>query len=144
MSLAMTKDEREAFLAGVHVGVISIEDPGRGPLTAPIWYGYDPGGDVWIVTGAESRKGKLLKAATRFSLVAQQEDPPYKYVSVEGPVTAIEDASGPEPTRVLAHRYLGKEMGDQYADSTSHDGNICVRMKPERWLTVDYAKMALG
>jgi hypothetical protein len=26
MSLAMTKREREAFLAGVHVGVISIPD----------------------------------------------------------------------------------------------------------------------
>ena len=37
MSLKMTKDEREAFLADLHVGVISIEDPGRGPLTVPIW-----------------------------------------------------------------------------------------------------------
>ena len=144
MSLAMTKEEREAFLAGVHVGVISVEEPGRGPLTAPIWYGYEPGGDVWIITGEDSRKGKLLKAAKRFSLVAQQEEAPYKYVSVEGPITSIEDGSGPDATRPLAHRYLGKEMGDQYADGSPHDGNICVRMKPERWLTVDYAKMALG
>ena len=27
MSLKMTEDEREAFLADLHVGVISIEDP---------------------------------------------------------------------------------------------------------------------
>ena len=34
MSLAMSQEEREAFLAEMHVGVIAINDPGRGPLTA--------------------------------------------------------------------------------------------------------------
>ncbi len=45
MSLAMTRQEREAFLADLHVGIISIDEPGRGPLTAPIWYDYEPGGE---------------------------------------------------------------------------------------------------
>jgi nitroimidazol reductase NimA-like FMN-containing flavoprotein (pyridoxamine 5'-phosphate oxidase superfamily) len=36
MSLTMTKHERETFLADVHVGIISISDEGRGPLTVPI------------------------------------------------------------------------------------------------------------
>jgi hypothetical protein len=31
MSLAMTRQEREAFLAAVHVGIISIAEDGRGP-----------------------------------------------------------------------------------------------------------------
>ena len=43
MSLKMTKEEREAFLADLHVGVISIARDGRGPLTVPIWYDYEPG-----------------------------------------------------------------------------------------------------
>ena len=51
MSLAMTKQEREAFLADVHVGVISIEEAGRGPLTVPIWYDYQPGGELWLEAG---------------------------------------------------------------------------------------------
>ena len=50
MSLRMTKAEREEFLAALHVGIISIDEPGRGPLTVPIWYGYEPGGELWIVT----------------------------------------------------------------------------------------------
>jgi nitroimidazol reductase NimA-like FMN-containing flavoprotein (pyridoxamine 5'-phosphate oxidase superfamily) len=37
MSLAMTRQERETFLADVHVGVISMADEGRGPLAVPIW-----------------------------------------------------------------------------------------------------------
>jgi hypothetical protein len=67
MSLAMSEHERQEFLAGVHVGVISIERADGPPLTVPIWYGYEPGGLVWIITGAESIKGRLLNAARRFS-----------------------------------------------------------------------------
>ena len=40
--LTMTRSEREAFLAAVHVGVISIERAGQAPLAVPIWYDYDP------------------------------------------------------------------------------------------------------
>jgi len=80
----MTKEEREAFLADVHVAVISVAEHGHGPLVVPIWYSYEPGGEVRIITGRTSRKGKLLERAGRFSLCVQTETLPYKYVSVEG------------------------------------------------------------
>jgi hypothetical protein len=129
MSLAMTREEREAFLADVHVGVVSIADPERGPLTVPIWYAYEPGGE---------------EKAQRMSLCAQSEAPPYKYASVEGPIVSIEPSDVERDVRPLAHRYLGEEFGDRYVEATSdtRDGgeNVLVRMRPERWLTVDYAK----
>ena len=84
----MTTAEREAFLAGVHVGILSVDDPGRGPLTVPVWYAYEPGGTVDVITGGQSVKARRLRAAGRFSLCAQIETPPYRYVSVEGPITA--------------------------------------------------------
>jgi len=144
MSLQMTKAEREAFLAGVHVGVISIAEPGRGPLTAPIWYGYEPGGELWIVTERNSRKGRLLAQVARFSLCAQSEQPPYQYVSVEGPITAILPSDVERDGRFLARRYLGREIGDHYIEATdsaeSRSANIRVTLRPERWLTTDYAK----
>ncbi len=148
MSLNMSKAEREAFLAGLHVGVISIAEPGRGPLSAPIWYGYQPGGELWIVTERDSRKGRLLERAGRFSLCAQSEQPPYKYVSVEGPVTAIVPSDLERDVRPLARRYLGREQGDRYLESTggaeARGGSVRVSLRPERWLSVDYAKMASG
>jgi len=143
MSLKMTKTEREAFLADVHVGVISIAEKDRGPLTAPIWYDYEPGGELWVLTGRDSRKGRLLAEAGRFSLVAQTEAPPYKYVSVEGPISAIEDPDLERHERPMAHRYLGPDFGNRYIEATRGDGpvdNILVKMRPERWLTVDYGK----
>ena len=37
MSLAMTPAEREAFLAEVHVAVVTVaDDDGRGPLAIPL------------------------------------------------------------------------------------------------------------
>ena len=144
MSLAMTRPEREAFLAGLHVGVLSLPEPGRGPLTVPIWYAYEPGGDVVLVTDRASRKGRLLVAGARVSLCAQAESLPYKYVSIEGPVVAVEPADVERDTRPLAHRYLGRELGDRYVEATAGDraagGSVRVRIRPERWLTVDYAK----
>lgn len=145
-SLSMSQAQREAFLAGLHVGVLAIPDGARGPLTAPIWYGYQPGGEIWVVTGERSRKGRLLRPGVRVSLVAQTETSPYKYVSVEGPVTTLEPVRDPEAVRVLARRYLGTKAGDAYTAATfegyEKDPNVLVRIRPERWLTVDYTPFA--
>lgn len=144
MSMAMTKAEREAFLADLHVGVISVDEAGRGPLAVPIWYDYQPGGELWIITDRGSRKGKLLDAAGRFSLCAQTESVPYKYVMVEGPIVSVGTEDLENVARSMAHRYLGQELGDQYLEATRAEAErgdtVCYRMRPERWLTVDYAK----
>jgi uncharacterized protein len=142
MSLAMTKQERETFLADLHVAIISIPEEGRGPLTVPIWYSYEPGGELRIVTAKTSRKAQLLRHAGRFSVCVQTEILPYKYVSVEGPVVAIEAADVERDRRPLARRYLGAQKGDRYIEETrgEYAGSVLVRMLPQRWLTVDYAK----
>jgi PPOX class probable F420-dependent enzyme len=144
MTLQMSQGEREAFLSGLHVGVISIAEPGRGPLTVPIWYGYQPGGELWLVTERDSRKGRLLQRAGRFSLCVQTEQPPYRYVSVEGPITAMVPADLERDLRPLAHRYLGTKAGDRYLASTggaeTREESVRVSLRPERWLSVDYGK----
>jgi nitroimidazol reductase NimA-like FMN-containing flavoprotein (pyridoxamine 5'-phosphate oxidase superfamily) len=140
----MTKEEREAFLTGVHIGIVSIPQDGRGPLTVPLWYRYQPGGDVEFETGRGSRKGRLLEVGRRISLCVQTEKPPYKYVSVEGPVTAMEPAQMERDTRPLAHRYLGAAMGEKYLAATDTEemrqGAILVRLRPEHWLAFDFSK----
>jgi len=140
MSLAMTRAEREEFLAGMHVGVISIPRVERGPLTVPIWYDYTPGEQVWVVTGQGSAKGKLLGIGTRVSLCAQTESLPYKYVSIEGPVSSVEPATLDGDLRPMATRYLGDELGNAYADESGAEGQVRVNIAPERWTTEDYAK----
>ncbi len=143
MSLTMNREEREAFLMGLHVGVISIEQEGAPPLSVPIWYDYRPDVGVWVITGEKSAKGRALAAAGRFTLVAQEETPPaYKYVSVEGSVIETRTADRETDTRPMAHRYFGKELGDAYiAAQSEEDGSLVFTMQPERWRTVDYTKL---
>ncbi len=138
----MTPAAREAFLASVHVGVLSIVEPDLGPLTVPIWYAYESGGDVWLWTDTTSRKAALLRQAERASLCVQQETQPYKYVSIEGPITAITPATTAD-IRQLAIRYLGADAADAYvaglAGGGATDTDCVVRIRPERWLTFDEA-----
>lgn len=141
MSLAMSEHERQEFLADLHVGVISIERADGPPLSVPIWYGYEPGGLVWIITSADSLKGRLLKAAQRFSLCAQTEEPPfYRYVSVEGPIVEVAPADPEADRRPLAHRYFGPELGDSYVANSGGEGNLKFSMRPTRWWSVDFTK----
>ena len=48
-TLAMTQSEREQFLSELHVGVLGIERPDGPPLTVPVWYVYEPGGELWFL-----------------------------------------------------------------------------------------------
>ncbi|MFM7262934.1 MAG: pyridoxamine 5'-phosphate oxidase family protein [Acidimicrobiales bacterium] len=142
-ALAMTKEEREKFLAELHVGVLGIERPDGPPLTVPIWYMYEPGGELWFLTSPDSVKGRLLRQSMRFSLCAQTESAPYRYVSVEGTAT-ISTADKELHSRPMAHRYLGVKGGDRYVDGgggESDGESVRVSTIPERWFSVDYSKM---
>jgi PPOX class probable F420-dependent enzyme len=142
MSLVMSAAEREQFLADVHVGVLSVAaGDGRGPLTVPVWYSYQPGGPLSVITGRSTRKTLAARAEGRVSLCAQTEDLPYRYVTVEGPVV-IEDVDYAERL-AMARRYLGAEGGEAYMASVEvPDGeDIVIRVRPEHWLSADYGKV---
>ena len=137
----MSSSERELFLSALHVGIISIPRATKGPLTVPIWYDYQPGGELWVITDTDSIKGKLLTKASRISLCAQTETAPYQYVSVEGPFTTR--PSTQEELLAMAVRYLGEEQGQAYAENSAGggEGSIVVAIAPETWFSVDYNKM---
>jgi PPOX class probable F420-dependent enzyme len=141
-ALSMTKSEREAFLAAVHVAVLAVGRDDGPPLMTPVWYRYPPGGDVEFTIAGDSAKAQLLAASGRASLCAQSEALPYAYVTVDGPVEITDSSS--EVREDIAIRYLGAELGATYLASTTDVGSILVRLRPERWLTVDYAKHELS
>jgi PPOX class probable F420-dependent enzyme len=136
---SMTPDERDAFLRDQHVAIVAIDEPGRGPLALPIWYLVDDDGDVLLSMDGGSVKGRLLAAAGRATLTVQTETAPYRYVSVEGPVTIGPPTHDPLE---LAVRYLGPELGQWYVDTNpTTDATVTVRLRPEHWRTHDFAKL---
>jgi hypothetical protein len=133
----MTEAERESFLAGVHIGVLAVS--GERTLAVPVWYQFE-GGEVRVWMERDSRKDKAIRAAGRFSLVAQTEELPYKYVSVEGPVVANDVPPTRDEAIAIAGRYLTAEQAASYVDGALGEQSILVRMRPERWLSNDQGK----
>jgi hypothetical protein len=145
MDTRMSVEERQSFLAETRVGIISIPEDRRGPLTVPVWYNYQPGGEVCVWTGPNTRKGKLLLKAKRISFCVQDPTPPnYKYVSIEGPFTT-QPVDLEQDIHPMALRYYGAVNGERmFNDIRQGDGwkkDILVCIQPDRWLTVDYSKM---
>jgi len=135
---SMTVEEREAFLADVHVGILAVDRPGRGPLALPIWYQYRDG-VVEMGMSGDSLKAQLLRAAGRATLTAQTETPPYQYVSVEGPVEVLAEQ---RDDLEMASRYLGPELGRWYADNNpSTAASVVVKLHCETWITMDFGKL---
>lgn len=136
---SMTTKEREVFLADLHVGILAVERKFNAPLAIPIWYAYQPGREVLLWTEGRTTKAKLIRAAGRFSITVQDEQPPYRYVAVSGPVIAVDAASEAE-ARTIAIRYLGEEAGNAFADEHLTADSVIIRMRPRQWLTTDYSK----
>jgi nitroimidazol reductase NimA-like FMN-containing flavoprotein (pyridoxamine 5'-phosphate oxidase superfamily) len=138
--VALTREEREQFLAAPHVAALAVDasEHGRAPLTVPIWYQYEPGGDIWIMTGRDSRKGVLIATAGRFSLMVDRLAPTVRYVSVEGPVIATLPATREQLVEISA-RYLPAEKVDSYVDFAwkEHGEQVVIHMRPQHWLSSD-------
>ena len=141
MTLSMSRAERDAFLAEAHVAILSVAESGRGPLAVPVWYEYEPGRDIRVVTGGKSRKMSLLRAAGRATLCAQDEKPPYRYVTVEGPI-AFGTLDVERDWRSPAIRYLGAQMGEVYLAgmAAALADAVLFTLRPERWQTADFRK----
>ena len=135
----LSERDRVLFLAEPHIAALSVSaGPGRGPLTVPMWYQYEPGGEAWILTEAASLKAHLIQAAGCFTLMVDRVAPTVRYVSVEGPVTRTIPETD-ELLREITERYLPPEKVPAYlALAKAEFGpQVAIYLRPERWLSAD-------
>lgn len=137
--MALSKAEREEFLSQPHIAALSVgAGAHRGPLTVPIWYQYTPGSEPWILTGAESRKTRLIETTGSFTLMVERMAPTVRYVAVDGPVSRIE-AGGDELLVELTRRYLPPHRVDVFLDFARSElgSQVVIAMTPQHWLSAD-------
>jgi hypothetical protein len=141
MWVAMGAAGREEFVAGVHVGVLSAAMGTAGQtLAVPVWYSYQPGGLVTVLTGRRSRKAAAIRAAGRFGLCAQDARP--TVMSASRGRSWPRRNSIPAERLAMARRYLGAAGGHRYVAGNPDPGreNVAFRMRPEHWLSQDQGK----
>ena len=142
----LTEQERQEFLAEPHIGVLSVaSDDERPPLTVPVWYGYEPGGDLTFFTGTQGRRARksgLIERAGVLSLSVQREEFPYRYVTVEGTVVGSDRPPSAEQMLAVVRRYLPEEAAQGFvqAELGNPSGELVLfTIRPDRWLTFDFA-----
>jgi nitroimidazol reductase NimA-like FMN-containing flavoprotein (pyridoxamine 5'-phosphate oxidase superfamily) len=144
----LTEQEREAFLAERHVAVLSLpSDNERPPLAFPVWYGYQPGGEITYYTHRsepKSRKLRLLHESSVVSLCVQREELPYKYVTVEGTVNAENESPTAEQMLAIVRRYLPEDDARAFLDSEmeSEATLVLFTIRPDRWAGLDFGEDA--
>lgn len=137
---AFTESERQEFLAGLHVAVLSVDSgDGRPPASVPIWYDYAPGGHIRFSTGPATRKARLIEKAGAVTLVVQREEPPYQYVIVEGTVVETATPAPAEVGEAIAIRYLGEEGGKAFVRSMEGQDSVLYSIRPDRWISADFS-----
>ncbi|WP_370946379.1 pyridoxamine 5'-phosphate oxidase family protein [Amycolatopsis sp. cg5] len=145
MPRTLTATEREDFLAEPRIGVLSVEADGdRPPLTVPVWYNYEPGGELTFFTGTQgrtARKTRLLEDARKLSFCVQQAEFPYKYVTVECSLVNADREPRAEDVFAITSRYLPEDHAKGFADGETADPTgtfVLFTARPDRWLSADF------
>ena len=147
MPRPLTEEERQAFLAEPHVGVLSVaSEDDRPPHTVPTWYGYQPGGNLSFFTGTQgrtARKIRLIQKAGVVSLSVQRGEFPYRYVTVEGTVVRTDRPPSTEQMLAIVRRYLPEEYAKGFVKAElERPGSelVLFTIRPDRWLTTDFSE----
>jgi nitroimidazol reductase NimA-like FMN-containing flavoprotein (pyridoxamine 5'-phosphate oxidase superfamily) len=145
----MTEQERQEFLAERRVAVLAVaSDSGRPPLTVPVWYAYQPGGDLTFFTGTQgskTRKTRLIAEAGVLSLNVQNPELPYKFVTIEGTVTGTNREPTFDQLFAVVSRYLPEEMARGFVEAelarpASESELVLYTVRPDRWISLDFSE----
>jgi hypothetical protein len=128
-------DELTDFLALPIASVLGTYRRDGGVLLSPVWHRFRDGGfDVVCFPG--DIKLKHLANNPRASLLVYDQAPPYRGIEIRAEAV-LSDIEGTEVIRDMAHRYLGEEAGNTYADSVG-ETFVLVRLEPGTVRTWDF------
>jgi PPOX class probable F420-dependent enzyme len=123
-------DDREAFLQEPNLAVLTSVGANGKPHGAPVWYLYEDG-VFTISTDRDSKKHRNLQGNPNVCLVIDKRTVPYFALMAHGAVQLGPPLSEQDRLR-MAVRYLGDERGKRYADRTTGEDAITVRLRPPK------------
>ena len=140
MPARMSPSQRERFLRGRHVAVLTTLAADGAPVPTPIWYLYRDG-TFYFRTASNAVKAENVRRDPRVSICVQDERPPYKAVVAYG--TAQIEEQQEWLNRAIPRRYLGfiGAMGyERTARQAIQQGpEVALVVRPDRWASFDFA-----
>ncbi len=123
------------FLALPRVAVLATYRRDGSVLLSPVWHQWRDGG-FDVVVAPDDIKVRHLGRDLRASILVYDNEPPYRGVEIRT-TAQLSEVDRADVVREMAVRYLGREAGEAYAE-TSGD-SILVRLEPGEVRTWDFA-----
>ena len=130
----MTAAEWRAFVAEpVRPAMLATVRPDGRPHVAPIWIDLDGDDSVMFTTGADTVKGRAVRADPRVAICVDDDQPPFSYVLLEGTAQVSDDLDEMLvwATRI-GGRYMGAERAEEFGRRNAVDTELLVRVTPTR------------
>lgn len=110
----------------------TVRADGR-PHVVPVWYDVDDDGTLVWNTGQDTVKGRNLARNGYAAVCVDDQDPPFSFVTVEGPVEISTDLEALRywATRI-GGRYMGPDAAGAFGARNAVPGELVVRLRPVR------------
>lgn len=130
--MLMSDDERELFLRGTRIAILTTLNADGSPNALPLWFDWD-GEKVRMFSSRDTGKVRRLQRDNRATvIVADPVGTPEAWVSVEGTV-AIKDDGGKELALTLAAEYYEGEHRELTIEAWSQsDDWVLLELTPTR------------
>lgn len=130
--MSMTPDERDEFLRGTRIAILSTLNDDGSPNALPLWFEWD-GQKIRMFSSRATGKVRRLERDARASLtIADPVGAPEAWVSVEG-VVALRDEGGKELAIKLAAAYYEGEHRELTIEAWSQtDDWVLLELTPTR------------
>ena len=130
--MPMTEQERDAFLSGTRIAILSTLNDEGSPTALPLWFDWDGEKIRMFSSRATGKVRRLRRNAHACVTVADPVGAPEAWVSVEGTV-AILDEGGKELALKLAAAYYEGEHRQLTIESWSQsDDWVLLELTPTR------------
>ena len=130
MAQTMTKSEWQEFVSsGTRTGKAGVTSADGTPHVTPIWFLLD-GDDLVFTTHESSVKGKALRRDPRICVCADDDTPPFSFVSLWGKASLSEDLDELRRWATeLGRRYMGDDQAEEFGARNGVPGELLVRVR---------------
>lgn len=131
----MSPTEWQPFvMTGTRTGKLAVvRSGGRGHVT-PVWFVVD-GNDVVFTTDSGSVKARSLRRDPRATVCVDDQEPPYSYVMLAGPVAFSTDLTELHHwATIIGGRYMGADRAEEYGARNGVPSELLARLRVESFV----------